>query len=283
MTGFATVNFVLVALASALAVAALMVGTAYLARRVGKVSIVDVTWGLAFVAISWVALALGTGDLARRVLLAILVTIWGARLAWHIGRRGHGAPEDPRYVALLADAPGGDIHRYAVLRVFVPQGAIAWFVGLPVQVSASVTGGDVTGGTGWLGGLGVLGWLGVAVWIVGFAFEAVGDAQLRRFKADPANRGRVMDQGLWAWTRHPNYFGDSLVAWGGWLIAAEHWPGVLTVLSPVLMTWLLVRVSGARLLEQTMSTRPGYADYIARTSGFLPRPPRPPRQRPSVK
>ena len=274
MTGFAAGNFAVVALASALAVAALMVGTAYLARRVGKVSIVDVTWGLAFVAISWVALALGTGDLARRVLLAILVTIWGARLAWHIGRRGHGAPEDPRYVALLADAPGGDIHRYAVLRVFVPQGAIAWFVGLPVQVSASVTGGDVTGGTGWLGGLGVLGWLGVAVWIVGFAFEAVGDAQLRRFKADPANRGRVMDQGLWAWTRHPNYFGDAMVSWGLWLVAAGHWPGVLTVLSPALMTVLLVRVSGAKLLEKAMGARPGYADYISRTSSFLPRPPR---------
>ena len=277
MTGFATVNFVLVALASALAVAALMVGTAYLARRVGKVSIVDVTWGLAFVTISWVALALGTGDLARRVLLAVLVTIWGARLAWHIGRRGHGAPEDPRYVALLADAPGGDLHRYAVLRVFVPQGAIAWFVGLPVQVSANVTDGDgmgVAGGTGWLGGLGVLGWLGAAVWIVGFAFEAVGDAQLRRFKADPANRGRVMDRGLWAWTRHPNYFGDAMVSWGLWLVAAGHWPGVLTVLSPVLMTVLLVRVSGAKLLEKTMGARPGYADYIARTSSFLPRPPR---------
>lgn len=277
MTGFAAVNFVLVALASALAVAALMVGTAYLARRVGKVSIVDVTWGLAFVAISWVALALGTGDLARRVLLAILVTIWGARLAWHIGRRGHGAPEDPRYVALLADAPGGDIHRYAVLRVFVPQGAIAWFVGLPVQVSASVTGGDGTGGTGGtgsLGWLGVIGWLGVAVWIVGFAFEAVGDAQLRGFKADPANRGRVMDRGLWAWTRHPNYFGDAMVSWGLWLVAAGHWPGVLTVLSPVLMTVLLVRVSGAKLLEKAMGARPGYADYISRTSSFLPRPPR---------
>lgn len=274
MTGFAAGNFVLVALASALAVAALMVGTAYLARRVGKVSIVDVTWGLAFVAISWVALALGTGDLARRVLLAILVTIWGARLAWHIGRRGHGAPEDPRYVALLADAPGGDIHRYAVLRVFVPQGAIAWFVGLPVQVSASVTGGDVTSGTAGAGWLGVLGWLGVAVWIVGFAFEAVGDAQLRRFKADPANRGRVMDRGLWAWTRHPNYFGDAMVSWGLWLVAAGHWPGVLTVLSPVLMTVLLVRVSGAKLLEKAMGARPGYADYISRTSSFLPRPPR---------
>jgi steroid 5-alpha reductase family enzyme len=224
-----------------------------------------------------VALALGTGDLARRVLLAVLVTLWGARLAWHIGRRGHGAPEDPRYVALLADAPGGDIHRYAVLRVFVPQGAIAWFVGLPVQVSANVTDGDgmgVAGGTGWLGGLGVLGVLGVAVWIVGFAFEAVGDAQLRRFKADPANRGRVMDRGLWAWTRHPNYFGDAMISWGLWLVAAGHWPGVLTVLSPVLMTVLLVRVSGAKLLEKTMGARPGYADYIARTSSFLPRPPR---------
>jgi len=112
------------------------------------------------------------------------------------------------------------------------------------------------------------------VWIVGFAFEAVGDAQLRRFKADPANRGRVMDQGLWAWTRHPNYFGDAMVSWGLWLVAAGHWPGVLTVLSPVLMTVLLVRVSGAKLLEKAMGARPGYADYISRTSSFLPRPPR---------
>jgi steroid 5-alpha reductase family enzyme len=265
MSGFSVGGFGLVALTSALAIAALMVGTAYLGRRAGKVSIVDVTWGLTFVAVAWVGLALGPGDLGRRALVAALVTVWGGRLAWHIGRRAHGAPEDPRYVALLADAPGGDVHRYAVRKVFVPQGLIAWFVSLPIQVSACLG-----------AGLGWVGWLGVAVWAVGFGFEAVGDAQLRRFKADPANRGRVMDRGLWAWTRHPNYFGDATMSWGLWVIAAEHLPGVFTVLSPVLMTWLLVRVSGAKLLEQTMGSRPGYAAYIARTSGFFPRPPRRP-------
>jgi len=270
--GFTLGGFAAITLASAGAIAALMVGTALLARRTGKVSIVDVTWGLTFVAVAWVGLALGPGDIGRRALVAGIVTVWGLRLAWHIARRGRGAPEDPRYVELLSGAPGGDIHRYAVRRVYLPQGLIAWFVSLPIQVSACLA-----------AGLGWLAWLGAGLAGLGFAFESVGDEQLRRFKADPANKGRVMDRGLWAWTRHPNYFGDSLVAWGGWLIAAEHWPGVLTVLSPVLMTWLLVRVSGARLLEQTMSTRPGYADYIARTSGFLPRPPRPPRQRPSVK
>ena len=277
MSGFSAGAFAVVALASVLVIAALMIGTAYLARRVGKVSIVDVTWGLAFVAVSWVALALGTGVLARRVLLAALVTVWGARLAWHIGRRGHGAPEDPRYVALLAPAPGGNVHRYAVRRVYVPQGVIAWFVSLPVQVSASVADGDGSAASaGWLGWLGWLGAFGVAVWVVGFAFESIGDAQLRRFKADPANKGKIMDRGLWAWTRHPNYFGDAMVTWGVWLVASAHWPGVLTVLSPVFMTVLLVRVSGAKLLEQTMGARPGYADYIARTSGFLPRAPRRP-------
>ena len=102
------------------------------------------------------------------------------------------------------------------------------------------------------------------------------DAQLAAFTRDPANKGKIMDRGLWSWTRHPNYFGDAMVTWGVWLVAAAHWPGVLTVLSPVFMTVLLVRVSGAKLLEQTMGARPGYADYIARTSGFLPRAPRRP-------
>lgn len=263
MTAFSLAGFAVVALTSAAAIAVLMIGTAVLARRVGKVSIVDVTWGLTFVTVALVGLALGPGDLSRRVLVAGIVTVWGGRLAWHIARRGRGAPEDPRYVALLAAAPGGDVHRYAVRRVYVPQGVLAWFIALPSQVSACLG-----AGPGWLA------WLGAGVAVVGFGFEAVGDEQLRRFKADPANTGRVMDRGLWSWTRHPNYFGDSLVAWGVWLVAAERWPGVLTVLSPVVMTWLLVRVSGARLLERTMSTRPGYADYIARTSGFLPRPPK---------
>lgn len=110
--------------------------------------------------------------------------------------------------------------------------------------------------------------------VAGIAFEAVGDAQLRRFKADPANRGRIMDQGLWAWTRHPNYFGDACVWWGVYVVAAAQWPGVLTVVSPLAMTYFLVYATGARLLEQHMAKRPGYADYQRRTSYFVPWPPK---------
>ena len=144
----------------------------------------------------------------------------------------------------------------------VLQGAAVWFVALPVQVTAvTVSSYDVVA------------WLGVAVWIVGVLFEAVGDAQLAAYKRDP-DRGPVMDRGLWAWTRHPNYFGDACVWWGIWLVAASAWPGVLTVLAPIAMTYFLVFATGARPLERTMMQRPGYPEYAARTSMFFPLPPR---------
>ena len=248
---------------ASLATAALaMAATALVARRLGRVSVVDVTWGLVFVAIGWVAFVVGTGS-ARSLLLAVLVTVWGGRLAWHIRRRALGAGEDPRYDRLLADAPEGRRFAVAVRKVFVVQGLAAWFVSLPLQVAAATDR--------------PLGWIaaaGVVVWLVGVTFEGVGDAQLAAFKRDPANRGRVMDRGLWAWTRHPNYFGDAAVWWGLWLVAAEAWPGVLTVLSPVAMTYFLAFATGARLLESEMARRPGYPEYMERTSMFFPRPPR---------
>jgi steroid 5-alpha reductase family enzyme len=249
--------------ASLVTAALAMVATAVVARRLGRVSVVDVTWGLVFVAIGWVAFVVGTGS-ARSLLLALLVTVWGGRLAWHIQRRALGAGEDPRYDRLLADAPEGRRFAVAVRKVFVVQGLAAWFVALPLQVAAATDR--------------PLGWIaaaGVVVWLVGMTFEGVGDAQLAAFKRDPANRGRVMDRGLWAWTRHPNYFGDAAVWWGLWLVAAEAWPGVLTVLSPVAMTYFLAFATGARLLESQMAKRPGYPEYMDRTSMFFPRPPRP--------
>ena len=243
---------------------AAMVVTALAARRRGRVSVVDIAWGLVFVGIAWVSFVVGTGS-GRSLLLALLVTLWGARLAWHIRRRALGAGEDPRYDRLLADAPEGRRFAYAVRRVFVVQGLAAWFVSLPVQVAASTD-----------SALGWVAWLGVVVWLVGVAFEVGGDAQLAAFKKDPANRGRVMDRGLWGWTRHPNYFGDAAVWWGIWLVAAEAWPGVLTVLSPVAMTYFLAFATGARLLESEMAQRPGYPEYMERTSMFLPVPPKRP-------
>jgi steroid 5-alpha reductase family enzyme len=156
-----------------------------------------------------------------------------------------------------------------VLRhIYWAQGRVMWFVSLPLQVAmyehASV---------------GVVTWLGVAVWAVGFGFETIGDLQLRRFKADPSHAGQVLDRGLWRYTRHPNYFGDAVVWFGLWLLACSHWLGGLTVVAPVYMTNVLVRHTGKRLLEKHMARSKGtaYADYVRRTSGFVPWPPRKPQ------
>ena len=262
LTGFSLSNFVAVSGFSVLAVAILMAVTAFVGRRQGRVSVVDTAWGLGFVVVALVAAVVGDGPLWRRLLVLLLVAVWGGRLARHMHTRNRGKGEDPRYEAMLADQPG-DPFLVAVRKVYLVQGAAVWFVSLPLQVSAAS--GD---------GLVVVAVLGAAVWLLGVVFEAVGDAQLARFKADARNKGTVMDRGLWGWTRHPNYFGDSAVWWGLYLVAASAWPGVLSVLSPVVMTYFLVFATGARLLEKEMSKRPGYPEYQQRTSYFIPRPPK---------
>jgi len=165
------------------------------------------------------------------------------------------------------DLSRGDFSAGHVLRkVFVVQAAATWFVSLPLQVSA------VLGPTPAL--LRPVLIAGVVLWAVGVLFEAVGDHQLRRLKADPANKGVIMDRGLWGWTRHPNYFGDACVWWGLWLASVAAWVSLLTVLSPVLMTYFLVYATGAKLTEKYMRNRPGFAEYRSRTSFFVPMPPR---------
>lgn len=249
----------LVLLSSFAAVVVLMAATALVSRAVGRVSVVDVTWGLGFVVVALVAVVLG--DEPVRWLLLVMVGAWGLRLAWHIGRRQLQHPhEDPRYAEMLGE--GG--FAMALRRVFLVQGLAIWLVSLPVQV-ASVT------GTRWTWLVGV----GVALWLLGLVFESVGDAQLSAYKKDP-ERPPVMDRGLWAWTRHPNYFGDSSVWWGIWLVGglASGPLAALTVISPLVMTYFLVFASGARLLERTMMKRKGYPEYAARTSMFFPLPPK---------
>ncbi|CAB4929964.1 MAG: DUF1295 domain-containing protein [Actinobacteria bacterium] len=270
MTGFDTGGFLLALPLTLLAALLLLLATYGVSRVVGRHSVVDVTWGLAFVVITLVAWALslgeggaGGGD-GRRTLVLALVALWGLRLAGHIYLRARThTGEDPRYEAMLARATGNR-EVYALTRVYLTQALSAWFISLPVQVAVFQR-----------GGLGVLGVVGIAVWAVGLFFEAVGDAQLTRFRNDPANRGTVLDTGLWRYTRHPNYFGDACVWWGLSLIAFAMWPGVPTVLSPVLMTYLLARGTGAALLEKDIGDRrPGYAEYVRSTSGFVPLPPR---------
>jgi steroid 5-alpha reductase family enzyme len=255
-------DFLIVTCAAAAVCVVAMLITAYAARRAGRVSVVDVTWGIALAVVALVSALLGDGDALRRWLLVGLVTAWGLRLSWHIWRRNTGHGEDPRYTELLGTKRGGPL-----VRVWIPQGAAIWFVSLPVQVSAVA--GD---------GVGPVVVLGVALWLLGVTFESVGDAQLAAYKTavrtGKGDHGPVMDRGLWRYTRHPNYFGDACVWWGLWTIAASAWPGVLTVPAPAAMTYFLVYATGARLLEETMMKRPGYPAYAARTSMFVPWPPR---------
>ncbi|GAA0605597.1 DUF1295 domain-containing protein [Sporichthya brevicatena] len=258
MTGFG-IGFA----ASAGAVLLLMAGTFAVARKLGKHSVVDVAWGLGFAVVALVSLALASGNGTRSVLLAAMVVLWGGRLAWHIGRRNAGHGEDPRYSELLSKAPPERRTAYALRMIYGLQGALILFISLPVQA-----------GTHADAAIGPLAVLGVAVWGIGLFFEAVGDHQLHAFKANPANRGQVMDRGLWRYTRHPNYFGDACVWWGVWLVAAETGVGALTVLSPVVLTFFLTKGTGAALTEKRMAGRPGFAEYVERTSGFVPLPPK---------
>ncbi|MGH3564541.1 MAG: DUF1295 domain-containing protein [Pseudonocardia sp.] len=238
--------------------------------RGGRHDGIDVVWGLGFaiIASTTLILAAGDGDRWRQLLITTLTAVWGLRLAWHIGRRNHGKPEDQRYVDMLAKAPGNPT-AYAFGKIYLTQGAVMWIVSWPVQL----------GQYGYSDSLlaGITAALGVAVWIVGFVFESVGDRQLAAFRAHPANSGQVMDRGLWRYTRHPNYFGDAAVWWGLTLLALHHPAGLLGLLSAAIMTFLLAKGTGAKLLESTIGNRrPGYAEYVRRTSGFFPLPPRTP-------
>lgn len=239
-----------------------------LSVRLRDASIADVCWGLGFVLLAWLYCLLSPALTPRSWLVAALITLWGVRLSAHIFRRNHGKGEDPRYQAMRA--PHGRAFWWrSLFTVFWLQGALLWFVALPLLVAVRAT---------QPAALTAVDGLGVLFFAVGLAFEVVGDSQLESFRAEPSNRGQVLDRGLWRYTRHPNYFGDATVWWGLYAIAASTPGGWLTVLSPALMTLLLMRVSGVTLLEDSLKvSKPGYQAYIASTSPFFPWFPRVPR------
>jgi steroid 5-alpha reductase family enzyme len=249
---------------TALALAGLMLAAWAIGRRLGDVSIVDLIWGPAFVLVAVVAAAVGSGCAGRRWLLAGLTGVWGLRLAVHLTRRKLAQPgEDRRYTSMRERHPD-NFALWSLGAIFLTQGALVWLVSLPIQVAVD----RPPRLSAWIAP-------GIALFAIGLLFEALGDDQLRRFKADPANEGRVMDRGLWRYTRHPNYFGDACVWWGIWLLTVQAGGIWWTAIGPVIMTLLLVRVSGKELLERDLiQRRPGYADYVRRTSGFIPLPPR---------
>ena len=223
-------------------------------------SIVDIFWGPAFIVQALVYFALTDGFAARKVLVLSLVLIWGLRLAIHIFIRNRGKGEDFRYQNWRKQY-GARYWWISFFQVFLLQGLLSWIIGAPLLVpQMNATPAELT----------ALDVLGVAVWGIGFYFEAAGDAQLARFKADPANKGKLLRSGLWAYTRHPNYFGDAAQWWGLYLIALGA-GGWWTIFSPILMTYLLVRVSGVGMLEKTLAkTKPGFQEYMDTTGAFVP-------------
>lgn len=224
-------------------------------------SIVDPFWGTGFVIANWVYFALTPdGYPARKWLLGILVTIWGLRLSLYLLWRNWGKGEDFRYRQWREEA-GEQWWWRSFFKVFALQGALLWIISAPLlaaQISPTPA------------RLIVLDVLAIAVWAVGFFFEAAGDFQLARFKTNPANKGKVLNRGVWRYTRHPNYFGDATQWWAYYLIAAAA-GGFWTIFSPIIMTLLLLRVSGVTLLEKTLTTsKPGYKEYVESTRAFVP-------------
>ncbi len=226
-----------------------------------NVSIVDIFWGLGFVAVN-AFYVFGTGELnPRKVLILILVTVWGLRLAIHLAVRNIGKGEDFRYRQFRSNYGHERYWWISYFQTFLLQGLLIMIVSLPLL--------GISGSSG-EGNLNLLDYLGIIVWLIGFTFEAGGDYQLRRFRRNPENKGKVLDTGFWRYTRHPNYFGDSAVWWAYALFsiaAGGYWQAV----GSVVMTLLIIRVSGVAMLEKTLKTsKPQYQEYIQKTRSFFP-------------
>jgi steroid 5-alpha reductase family enzyme len=224
-------------------------------------SIIDSFWGLGFIFCAWIYFALTPDGLAvRKWLVCILVTVWGLRLTLYITWRNWGKGEDYRYKSWRQSAA----NRWwwqSYIKVFLLQGLLIWVISIPLLAAQTqIAAGRLT----WLD------YAGCCLWLIGFLFEAMGDAQLARFRSNPAHAGQLLTSGLWRYTRHPNYFGDATLWWGYFLIAAAT-GGYWTFYSPLLMTFLLLKVSGVALLEKTLvETRPGYRQYVQTTNAFIP-------------
>jgi steroid 5-alpha reductase family enzyme len=251
----------------ALAILASVICVWAISVRIADASIVDIFWGFGFVVVAWVAFVTSGGPLTlRRTLILAATSVWGLRLTAHLAKRNIGKGEDFRYQA-MRKKHGAKFPIISLRTVYLTQGAVMFVVSLPVQVGLMRHADQ----SGWLPAVLV----GALIWLVGIGFEAIGDAQLARFMGDPTNKGKVLNTGLWGWTRHPNFFGDSCAWWGIWLMAASVKPGIATIVSPLVMTFMLRKVSGVPMLEHSMTKRrPGYAEYVKTTSAFVPRPPK---------
>ncbi len=256
-------------LAANLAIALILfTGLWAIAQLTRDPSFVDAFWAFGITVLAVSSFLLAQGWEPRQLVITGLVAVWGLRLGFHLFLRWRREGADPRYAALLASARekrGWSHGKTTALFVFAPQALLLWITALPAQL----------GQVSLQAGFGPVAYAGIALAVFGIVYETVADAQLAAFKHDPANSGKVMDRGLWAWSRHPNYFGEAAAWWGIWLIGAETMPGLFAVAGPVFLTFTLTRWSGAPLLERSVrKRRPGYDAYAERTPSFIPRPPR---------
>lgn len=248
---------------SVLIIFATMVFVWILSLLTGKMSIVDGFWGLGFIGLALYHFFSGIDMEPRRFLITYLVLLWGLRLAGHIFYRNHGKPEDPRYAAWRKDW-GKNTWWISFFKVFLLQGVLMFVISLPVQMIMYNAGPFLTG----------MDWLGVFIWFTGWIFETTADYQLLRFKGRAENKGKVMDRGVWRYSRHPNYFGEVLVWWGIFIISIGSGNWYISILSPILITYLLLKVSGVTLLEKRYDGNDTYAEYKRNISAFFPLPPK---------
>ncbi len=219
----------------------------------------DIAWGLGFFLLSWISFFLGQIQGLRGLLACLLVTIWGLRLAWHIHSRNKNKSEDYRYAKWREDW-GQWFYLRSYLQVYMLQGVFLFLIVFPVLlINKSL---DTS--------LNFLDIVALVVWLIGFIFESVGDYQLKRFIKNPNNRGQLMQSGLWRYTRHPNYFGEVVQWWGIWLLALSVTNGLFSIIGPITITILILKVSGIPLLEEKMREKPQFAEYARRTSIFIP-------------
>lgn len=240
--------------------------------KIRDVSFIDAFWAFGMVLLAWATWAQSSAPGARSHLLLGLTSLWGLRLTLHLWTRWRAHGEDPRYAKIMGgvmEKKGWSWSKTSLFSVFLTQAPLLFITCLPAQLGIWASEGGRTV-------LGPLAFFGAIVAIVGILFETIGDAQLHAFRANPANKGKVLDSGLWRYTRHPNYFGDACTWWGIWLIACEVGiAGWISIIGPIFLTFTLTRWSGKPLLERGMKkTRPEYAEYVARTSGFFPLPPK---------
>jgi len=223
--------------------------------------VADVAWGLGFVLMGWVSLFLMPTFTSKQLLVTILVSIWGFRLSWHIYARNKGKAEDCRYLAWRKEW-GKYFYIRSYFQVYILQGVCLFLVAIPVILINKQD----------HHALCLLDLLGVVVWLVGFCFEVVGDAQLLRFIKKPENKGKLMQDGLWAYSRHPNYFGEVTLWWGIWLMSLSVANPLLGLISPITITFLILKVSGIPMLEKKMAEHPDFEEYRRSVSAFIPMP-----------